>query len=168
MRTFCLEIEPDESGLLDVGDGQSIYWETSGNPDGKPAVFLQGGPGGATQPDHRRLFVPAKYRLELLRQDLSIERWLVSGASWGNTLALAYAETHPGRVSELVLRKDLTLRKSRLDWLSERGEAEAVFPDAWEGFLAPVLLDERHNLIQPYLRLLSDHDPTIHGIAVVT
>lgn len=200
MRNFYPEIDPYDFGLLDVGDGQSIYWETSGNPDGKPAVFLHGGPGGETQPNHRRLFDPAKYRivlfdqrgsgrslphasdagidlstnttwhliddLELLRQYLRIDRWLVFGGSWGSTLALAYAQTHPSRVSELVLRGIFTLRKSELDWFYEGG-AEAVFPDAWEDFLAPVPLEERNMLIQAYSRLLNDPDPAIHGPAAV-
>ena len=200
IRSFYPDIDPYDSGLLDVGDGQSIYWETSGNPDGKPAVFLHGGPGGETQPNHRRLFDPAKYRivlfdqrgsgrslphasdagidlstnttwhliddLELLRQYLRIDRWLVFGGSWGSTLALAYAQTHPGRVSELVLRGIFTLRKSELDWFYEGG-AGAVFPDAWEGFLAPVPPEERNMLIEAYARLLNDPDPAIHGPAAV-
>jgi len=200
MRSFFPDIEPYDSGLLDVGDGQSIYWETSGNPDGKPAVFLHGGPGGETQPNHRRLFDPARYRivlldqrgsgrslphasdvgidlstnttwhliddLELLRQYLRIDRWLVFGGSWGSTLALAYAETHPDRVNQLVLRGIFTLRKSELDWFYEGG-AEAIFPDLWEGFLAPVPIDERGNLIDAYHRLLNDPDPAIHGPAAI-
>jgi len=200
MRSFFPDIEPYDSGLLDVGDGQSIYWETSGNPDGKPAVFLHGGPGGETQPNHRRLFDPARYRivlldqrgsgrslphasdvgidlstnttwhliddLELLRQYLRIDRWLVFGGSWGSTLALAYAETHPDRVTQLVLRGIFTLRKSELDWFYEGG-AEAIFPDLWEGFLAPVPIDERGNLIDAYHRLLNDPDPAIHGPAAI-
>ena len=136
MRTLYPEIEPYESGMLDVGDGHSVYWEVSGNPDGKPVVFLHGGPGAGTSPAHRRLFDPAKYRIvlfdqrmcgrstphasepgadlstnttwylvgdiERLREHLGIETWLVLGGSWGSTLALAYAETHPERVSEIV------------------------------------------------------------------
>jgi proline iminopeptidase len=195
MRGLYPEIEPYSSGLLDVGDGQSIYWETSGNPDGKPAVFLHGGPGASTNPDHRRVFDPAKYRivlldqrgsgksephasgpdadlsthttwhlvddLEILREFLRIDRWLVFGGSWGSTLALAYAETHPDRVTELVLRGIFTLRKSELDWFYEGG-AGAIFPDLWEGFLAPVPVEQRGNLINAYHRLLNDPDPAVH------
>jgi proline iminopeptidase len=200
MRTLYPEIEPYASGLLDVGDGQSIYWETSGNPDGKPAVFLHGGPGGETNPDHRRVFDPAKYRivlldqrgagksephasgpnadlstnttwhlvddLEILREFLRIDRWLVFGGSWGSTLALAYAETHPDRVTELVLRGIFTLRKTELDWFYEGG-AGAIFPDLWESFVAPVPLAERGNLIDAYHRLLNHPDPEVHGPAAV-
>jgi proline iminopeptidase len=200
MRSFYPEIEPYDSGMLDVGDGQSIYWETSGNPNGKPAVFLHGGPGGGSSPAHRRLFDPARYRivvfdqrgcgrsephvskpgfdlaanttwhlvrdLELLRERLGIERWLVLGGSWGSTLALAYAETHPERVTELVLRGIFTLRKSELDWFYEGGAAE-LLPDLWPDFLAPVPAEERGNLINAYHRLLNDPDPAVHGPAAV-
>jgi proline iminopeptidase len=200
VRTFYPEIEPYDSGLLDVGDGQSIYWETSGNPNGKPAVFLHGGPGGHSSPNHRRLFDPEKYRiilfdqrgsgrsephasesqidlstnttwhlvddLEVLREYLRVDRWLVLGGSWGSTLAIAYAESHPGRVSELVLRGIFTLRKSELDWFYEGG-AEAIFPDRWEDFVAPVPLGHRGTLIEAYRDLLHDPDPAIHGPAAV-
>jgi proline iminopeptidase len=186
VRTFYPEIEPYDIGMLDVGDGQSLYWEASGNPAGKPAVFLHGGPGGESGPDHRRLFDPAKYRiilldqrgsgrslphasesgadltsnttwhlvadLEKLRKHLGVDRWQVFGGSWGSALALAYAESHPERVTELVLRGIFTLRQSELDWFYEGG-AEQLFPDLWEGFLEPVPLD--------------DPDAAIHGPAAV-
>ncbi|MET4780342.1 prolyl aminopeptidase [Glaciihabitans sp. UYNi722] len=200
MRSFYPEIEPHDSGMLDVGDGQNIYWETSGNPDGKPTVFLHGGPGAESGPDHRRLFDPARYRiilldqrgsgkstphasesgadlssnttwnlvadLERLREHLGVDRWQVFGGSWGSSLALAYAETYPQRVTELVLRGIFTLRASELDWFYEGG-AEELFPDLWEDFLAPVPLDERSNLIAAYHRLLNDPDAAIHGPAAV-
>jgi proline iminopeptidase len=200
MRTFYPEIEPFSTGMLEVGDGQSIYWEQSGNPEGKPAVFLHGGPGGEATPNHRRLFDPAKYRivlldqrgsgqslphasdadadlstnttwhlvadLEKLREHLSIERWLVFGGSWGSALALAYAETHPGRVSELVLRGIFTLRQSELDWFYEGG-AEQIFPDLWQDFLEPIPFEERDGLIEAYHRRLNDPDPAVHGPAAV-
>jgi proline iminopeptidase len=200
MRSFYPEIEPYETGMLEVGDGQNIYWEASGNPDGKPAVFLHGGPGGESGPNHRRLFDPSKYRiilldqrgsgrslphasdadadlstnttwhlvadLERLRKHLGINRWLVLGGSWGSALALAYAETHPDSVTELVLRGIFTLRASELDWFYEGG-AEQLFPDLWESFLAPVPLDERGGLIEAYSRLLNNPDPAIHGPAAV-
>lgn len=200
MRNLYPEIEPYDSGLLDVGDGQQIYFEVSGNAAGKPVVFLHGGPGGETSPAHRRIFDPAKYRivlldqrgsgkslphasdpssdlstnttwhlvadLEKLREHLGVERWLVFGGSWGSTLALAYAETHPSRVSELVLRGIFTLRKSELDWFYEGG-AQALFPDLWQGFVAPVPVAERGNLINAYHRLLNDPDPSIHLPAAV-
>lgn len=200
MRALYPEIEPYDSGLLDVGDGQSIYWETAGNSEGKPAVFLHGGPGGESTPTHRRLFDPQKYRiilldqrgsgrslphasepdadlstnttwhlvddLELLREYLRVDRWLVFGGSWGSSLALAYAQAHPARVTELLLRGIFTLRQSELDWFYEGGAA-AIFPDLWEGFLAPVPVAERGSLISAYNRLLHDPDPDVHGPAAV-
>ncbi|GAA1000822.1 prolyl aminopeptidase [Subtercola frigoramans] len=200
MRQMYPEIEPDEIGFLPVGDGQELYWETSGNPAGKPVVFLHGGPGGGTSPAHRRLFDPERYRIvlfdqrgcglslphasessahlaanttwhlvsdiERLRTHLGIEKWQVFGGSWGSTLALAYAETHPERVSELVLRGIFTLRKSELDWFYEGG-ARMIVPDLWQKFLEPVAHAERHHLIRAYHELLADPDPGIHGPAAV-
>ena len=200
MRGFYPEIEPYESGHLEVGDGQRVYWETSGNPDGKPVVFLHGGPGGGTSPTQRRLFDPERYRiilvgqrgagrstphasepdadpssnttwhlvadLELLREHLGIDRWQVFGGSWGSSLALAYAEKHTERVTELVLRGIFNLRQSELDWFYEGGAAE-LFPDTWEDFLAPVPEAERSSLIAASHRLLNDPDPVVHGPAAV-
>jgi proline iminopeptidase len=202
MRTLYPEIEPYDAGLLDVGDGQQIWWETSGNPAGKPVVFLHGGPGGGSSPQHRRLFDPAKYRivlldqrgcgrslphvsgddvdlstnttwhlvadLERLRARLGIDRWQVFGGSWGSTLALAYAQTHPARVTELVLRGIFTLRTSELEWFYE-GPASNVYPDVWETFVAPVPEAERRfgHYIDAYARLLHDPDPAIAGAAAV-
>lgn len=200
MRTFYPEIEPHDSGMLDVGDGQTIYWEVSGNPDGKPAVFVHGGPGGETSPAHRRLFDPARYRiilfdqrgagrslphasnpdydlgvnttwhlvadLETLRVHLGVDRWQVFGGSWGSTLALAYAQKFPERVSDLVLRGLFTLRQSEIDWLYEGG-ASALYPDAWEGFIAPVPVEQRGSMVAAYQRLLNHPDPGVHGPAAV-
>jgi proline iminopeptidase len=200
MRTFYPEIEPYDSGLLDVGDGQRLYWETSGNPEGKPVVFLHGGPGAGTNRSQRRLFDPERYRIvlfdqrgcgrslphasdpdadltanttwhlvadiERLREHLGIDRWQVLGGSWGSSLALAYAETHPERVTEIILRGIFTLRQVELDWFYEGGAA-ALFPDLWEGFLEPVPADERGHLIAAYSRLLNDPDPEVHRPAAV-
>jgi proline iminopeptidase len=200
MRTLYPEIEPDEIGFLPVGDGQELYWETSGNPAGKPVVFLHGGPGGGTSAAHRRLFDPAKYRIvlfdqrgcglslphvsesadhlaanttwhlvadiEKLREHLNVDRWQVFGGSWGSALALAYAETHPDRVTELVLRGIFTLRKLELDWFYEGG-ASLIVPELWQKFLEPVAHAERHHLIRAYHELLSNPDPSIHGPAAV-
>jgi len=194
------KIKPYEKGMLLVGDGQRVYWEQSGNPDGKPVVFLHGGPGGGTSGWHRRFFDPERYRivlmdqrgcgrstphasdpgadfrfnttwhlvadLELLRKNLGIDRWQVFGGSWGSALALAYAQTHPQAVSELVLRGIFTLRRHELEWFYEGGAA-AIFPDLWEDFLAPIPVLERSRMIEAYHRRLFDPDPAVHVPAAV-
>jgi len=186
LRGFYPEIEPFETGMLDVGDGHQIYWERFGTKGAKPAVFLHGGPGGATSPSHRRLFDPALYDvilfdqrgcgkstphasieanttwhlvadIERLRQMIGAEKWLVFGGSWGSTLALAYAETHPERVSELVLRGIYTLTKAELDWYYQFGVSE-MFPDKWERFCAPIPENERHEMMAAYRRRLTGTD----------
>ncbi|KAA2263844.1 prolyl aminopeptidase [Solihabitans fulvus] len=200
MRVLYPEIEPYEQGMLDVGDGNLVYWETSGNPDGRPVVFLHGGPGGGSSPSHRRQFDPAAYRivvfdqrgcgrstphasspeadlganttwhlvadLEKLREHLGVERWQVFGGSWGSTLALAYAETHAERVTELVLRGIFTLRQRELRWYYNGG-AGFLFPEWWDRFLAPIPEDEQDDLIGAYHRRLGDPDPAVHGPAAV-
>ena len=200
MREFYPEIQPYESGLLDVGDGQQLYWEVSGNPEGKPAVYVHGGPGAGSGPAQRRVFDPEKYRIvlfdqrgcgqslphasdpaaeltantswhlvadmEKLRRHLGIEAWLVCGGSWGSALALAYAQTHPASVSELVLRGIFTQRRTELDWFYQGG-ASALFPELWEAFIEPVPADERGNMIRAYSRLLNDPDPAVHGPAAI-
>jgi proline iminopeptidase len=183
MRTLYPEIEPYKTGHLDTGDGHQIYWEMCGNPNGKPAVFLHGGPGSGCSPKHRRLFDPQKYRvllfdqrgcgrskphaslennttwhlvadIERLRLLMGVEQWLVFGGSWGSTLALAYAETHPVRTSELVVRGIFTLRRKELLWYYQDG-ASWLFPDLWEGFLAPIPEVERGDLMSAYHRRLT-------------
>jgi proline iminopeptidase len=197
-------IEPYETGELLVGDGQRVYWEQSGNPDGKPVVFLHGGPGAGTSPWHRRFFDPERYRIvlldqrgcgrstphaseagadlrfnttwhlvadiELLRRNLGIDQWQVFGGSWGSALALAYAQSHPDAVSELVLRGIFTLRRHELEWFYEGG-ASAIFPDLWEAFVAPIPVLERSRMIEAYHRRLTDPDPEVHrpaGVAWTT
>ncbi len=186
LRTFYPEIEPFRTGRLKVSEVHEIYWEESGNPEGKPVVFLHGGPGGGTEPKHRRFFDPKAYRIVLLdqrgcgkstpyasleanttwdlvadiekvRAELKIEKWQVFGGSWGSTLALAYAETHPTRVTELVLRGIFLLRKSEIDWFYQRG-ADALFPDAWEGYLAPIPEAERGDMLHAYYKRLTGDD----------
>jgi proline iminopeptidase len=194
-------IEPYASGMLDVGDGQHVYWEECGNPSGKPVVFLHGGPGGAIQPKVRRLFDPGRYRIvlfdqrgcgqslphasepgadlstnttwhlvsdiERLREHRSIERWQVFGGSWGSALALAYAEEHPERVTELVVRGVFTLRRSELDFYYNGGAGQ-LFPERYEMFLSP--LGGRSfagDTIAAYHNLLFDPDPAVHGSAGV-
>ncbi|RMI27982.1 prolyl aminopeptidase [Nocardia stercoris] len=192
LRTLYPPIEPHDHGMLDVGDGQQLYWEVSGNPAGKPVVFLHGGPGGGTAAFHRRFFDPDAYRIvlfdqrgcgrsaphvadgadlsvnttwhlvadiERLRTHLGIERWQVFGGSWGSTLALAYAQTHPGRVTELVLRGIFLLRRKEIDWYYN-GSAGYVYPDVWERYLAPIPAAERDgDLVAAYHRLLHSPDP---------
>ncbi|SSC72374.1 unnamed protein product [Ciceribacter sp. T2.26MG-112.2] len=186
LRGFYPEIEPFEAGFLDVGDGHTIYWERVGTRGAKPAVFLHGGPGGGTSPTQRRLFDPALYDvllfdqrgcgkstphagldanttwhlvadMERLRTLMGVEKWLVFGGSWGSTLALAYAETHPEHVSELVLRGIYTLTKAELDWYYQFGVSE-MFPDRWELFQAPIPEDERHDMMGAYRRYLTGTD----------
>jgi proline iminopeptidase len=167
-------------------DGHRIYFEESGNPDGKPVIFLHGGPGGGAMPVYRRLFDPSAYRIvlfdqrgcgrstphaslehnttwhlvadmERIRETLDIERWQVFGGSWGSTLALAYAETHPDRVIDLVLRGIFLLRRQELDWYYGGGAA-AVFPDEWEKFCAPIPEAERGDMIAAYYSRLTGDD----------
>jgi proline iminopeptidase len=179
-------LEPYEHGFLETGDGHSVYWELCGNPDGRPAVFLHGGPGAGCTPDQRRLFDPARYRIllfdqrgcgrsrphasldnnttwhlvadmERLRAMLGVSQWLVFGGSWGSALALAYAETHPERVSALVLRGIFTLRRAELLWYYQDG-ASWLFPDLWDEFLAPIPPAERDDLMAAYRRRLTGED----------
>ncbi|MFO0635423.1 MAG: prolyl aminopeptidase [Nannocystaceae bacterium] len=188
-RSFYPEIEPYETGMLQVSDIHSIYYEQSGNPRGKPVVFLHGGPGGGTDPKQRRFFDPSVYRIvlfdqrgcgksrphaeltdnttwhlvadmEALRERLGIDKWQVFGGSWGSTLALAYAQKHPDRVSELVLRGIFMLRHKELAWFYQEG-ASALFPDAWEKYLAAIPAAEHGDLIAAYHRRLTSPDPAV-------
>jgi proline iminopeptidase len=187
-RTLYPEIQPYETGMLDVGDGHRLYWELSGNPDGKPVVFLHGGPGGGSSPDHRRQFNPDKYKIlvfdqrgcgrstpyasldhnttwdlvgdiEKLREKVAkVDKWQVFGGSWGSTLALAYAETHPDRVSELVLRGIFLFDQYEIDWMYKQGGASQVYPDKFEDFLAPIPQEERGDLVEAYRKRLTGSD----------
>ncbi len=189
LRGLYPPIEPYDSGMLDVGDGHRVYWELCGAPGGKPAVFLHGGPGAGLIPDHRRTFDPHRYQVllfdqrgcgrstpkggleanttrdliadvERLRALAGVDRWLVFGGSWGSTLGLAYAETHPQRVTELVLRGIFLVRPEEIHWYYQDG-ASWLYPDLWEGFLAPIPLEERGDLVAAYRRRLIDADPAI-------
>jgi proline iminopeptidase len=182
-RTLYPAIEPCRSGWLRVSPLHEIYWEESGNPKGKPALFVHGGPGAGADPRSRRFFDPKRYRIvvfdqrgcgrsrphaslednttwhlvadiERLRKFLGIERWLVFGGSWGSTLALAYSQAHPRRVSELVLRGIFMLRKWEIDWFYQDG-ARALFPDRWEDYLAAIPSRERGDLVSAYYRRLT-------------
>ncbi len=185
-RTLYPEIEPYSSGMLDVSSLHSLYYEECGNPDGKPVVFLHGGPGGGCNAKCRRFFDPARYRIilfdqrgcgrstphaeltdnttwhlvadiETLREYLGIERWQVFGGSWGSTLALSYAQAHPQRVTELVLRGIFMLRRWELEWFYQKG-CDALFPDAWERYLATIPASERGDLLSAYHRRLTADD----------
>ncbi len=186
-RTLYPLAEPYKSGHLDVGDGHSLYWELCGNPDGKPAVFLHGGPGSGISVKHRGQFDPERYNvllfdqrgagrstphagleanttwhlvddLERLRAMVAVDRWMVFGGSWGSTLALAYAETYPERVTELVLRGIFLFGQSELDWLYTYGASE-LFPEGWDAFVSLIPEEERGNLIEAYRKRLTGDDP---------
>jgi proline iminopeptidase len=186
LRSLFPPIEPYQSGMLDVGDGHQLYWERSGTPGAKPAVFLHGGPGAGFGPAHRRLFDPAKYDvllfdqrgcgrsiphagleanttwhlvedIERLQAMAGVEKWLVFGGSWGSTLALAYAQSHPQRVSELVLRGIFTFRQREVDWLYRYGASE-VFPDKWQEFVGAVAPEEQGDLVSAFRRRLTGTD----------
>jgi proline iminopeptidase len=182
-------IEPYASGMLPLDALHVMYWETCGNPDGIPVVFLHGGPGAGAAPKHRRFFDPAAYHiviydqrgagrsvplgelrdnttlhliddLEQLRRHLGIERWLVFGGSWGSTLALAYAEAHPHRCLGLVLRGIFLCRKKEVDWFLYG--LRAVFPEPWDKFAGFLPVEERGDLLNNYYRRLVDPDPRVH------
>lgn len=186
---FHPEIEPFDNGYLQVSERHRLYYEQCGNPAGKPVVLLHGGPGAGCSPQMRRFHDPQRYRIvlfdqrgagrstphaelvenstwdlvadiERLRQHLSIERWQVFGGSWGSTLALAYAQVHPERVSELILRGIFMLRRWELEWFYQEG-ASRLFPEAWAEYLAPIPAVERSDLISAYHRRLTHDDPAV-------
>ena len=178
-------IEPYDSGFIKKGIHE-IYYEQSGNPKGKPAIFLHGGPGGGAGGFSRRFFNPKKYRIvlfdqrgcgkskphaclednttwhlvediESIREQLDIKKWLVFGGSWGSTLALAYAQSHPQCVSELVLRGIFMLREKELQWFYQYGASE-IYPEAWQGFLKEIPKEKRTNLIEAYREIFGSED----------
>jgi proline iminopeptidase len=186
MRTLYPDLEPYDTGMLAVDERHTLYYEQCGNPQGKPVVLLHGGPGAGCSAKMRRFHDPEKYRIvlfdqrgsgrstphadlvdnttwdlvadtEKLRTKLGIERWQVFGGSWGSTLALAYAETHPERVSELVLRGIFMLRRWELEWFYQEG-ASRLFPDAWEPYRQAIPEAERGDFIAAYHRRLTSPD----------
>lgn len=192
-RTLYPEIQPYRTGSLRVTGPHELYFEESGNPRGKPVVFLHGGPGGGTEAKMRRYFDPARYRIvlfdqrgcgkstpfasleenttwhlvddvEALRRHLGVERWQVFGGSWGSTLALAYAEAHPERVSELVLRGIFLLRREELLWFYQEGTSW-IFPDAWQEYLEHIPAAERGDMIQAYYTRLTSPDREVQRAA---
>jgi proline iminopeptidase len=187
-RTLYPEIQPYQTGMLDVGDGHRLYWELSGNPEGKPVVFLHGGPGGGSSPEHRRQFNPEQYKIlvfdqrgcgrstpyanldhnttwdlvediEKLRTEVAkVDKWMVFGGSWGSTLSLTYAETHPERVTELVLRGIFLFDQYELDWMYKEGGASQVYPDKFEEFIGLIPEAERGDLVEAYRKRLTSSD----------
>lgn len=195
MPSLYPPIEPYDQGMLAVSDLHSIYYEQVGNPDGKPVVFLHGGPGGGCLPVYRQYFDPQRWRIilfdqrgcgrsrpfaelrenttwdlvadiEQLRQTLEIDSWVVFGGSWGSTLSLAYSQTHPQRCKGLILRGIFMLRHKELQWFYQEGTSY-LFPDAWQAYLAPIPMAERGDLIQAYYQRLTSSDPEVRRQAAI-
>lgn len=193
MRDLYPTIEPYQTGKLKVSELHTVYFEQVGNPEGKPVVFLHGGPGGGIDPIYRRYFDAKKWRIilldqrgcgqsiphaelrqnttwdlvsdiEKLRTDLGIEKWVVFGGSWGSTLSLAYSQTHPSACAGLILRGIFLLRTKELRWFYQEG-ASYLFPDAWEAYLKPIPEAERHDLIAAYYQRLTSPDPNVRSTA---
>jgi len=179
-------IEPFNTFHLPVSDLHTIYVEESGNKNGKPVIFLHGGPGGGVDPKYRRYFNPDKWRIimfdqrgcgkstpfaelkenttwdlvddiEKIRNHLSIDNWVVFGGSWGSTLSLAYSQTYPNSCKGLILRGIFLVRKKEIDWFYQEG-ANNIFPDRWESFLEPIPVEKRDNLMQAYYEILTGDD----------
>lgn len=179
-------LKSNKSGFIQVTNIHNIYWEESGNPQGKPVVFVHGGPGGGVSADTRRFFNPKKYRIiqfdqrgcgqskphacveenttwdliadmEHIRKMLDVKQWQVFGGSWGSTLALSYAIKHPERVIELVLRGIFLLRKAELQWFYQYG-ASQIFADAWKSYYEFIPVNERHDLMKAYQKRLFGND----------
>jgi proline iminopeptidase len=189
MRTLYPPLEPFSSFMLPVSSLHTLYVEQSGNPNGIPILFLHGGPGGGTEPNHRRYFDPKKFRIVLfdqracgkstpyacleenttwdlirdienIREHLRIQSWHVFGGSWGSTLALSYAVSHPEKVQSLILRGIFLLRKKEIDWFYQKGTSE-IFPDKWEKFIEPIPESERGDLVKAYSKRLFSDNPEI-------
>jgi len=195
MRELFPALEPYRSFRLPVTDGHELYVEECGNPNGLPLVFMHGGPGSGINPIHRRFYDPKVWRIvlfdqrgagrstphaalehnttwdlvddtERIREHLGIERWAVFGGSWGSTLALAYAESHPERVTGLILRGIFLCSREEIRWFYQSG-ANLIRPEAWQGYLAPIPLAERGDLLGAYHRLLTDPDPALRERAAI-
>ena len=189
MKTLYEPIEPYDRGRLAVSKIHTLYYEQCGNPQGQPVVFLHGGPGGGLIPDYRRYFDPEVYRIvlfdqrgsgestphanlednttwhlvsdiERLREQLGIEAWQVFGGSWGSTLSLAYAQTHPDRVRQLVLRGIFLCRPKEIRWFYQEG-ASAIFPDVWEEYVRVIPEAERGDMLSAYHKRLTSDDEAV-------
>jgi proline iminopeptidase len=193
LRGLYPPIEPVRTGFLPVSGLHTLYWEECGAPQGIPVVALHGGPGGGSSPDMRRFFDPTRYRIiifdqrgcgrstptgelrendtwalvqdiEALRQHLGVERWVVFGGSWGTTLALTYAALHADRCRALILRGIFLLRAAEITWFYQKG-ADALFPDAWERYLAPIPEAERADLLAAFHARLNSPDAAVRAAA---
>lgn len=193
MRQLYPPIEPYRRSTLPVSSLHTLYYEEAGTPDGKPVVFLHGGPGGGIVPLYRQFFDPEKWRIilfdqrgcgqstphaelegnttwdlvddiEKLRSHLNIPSWTVFGGSWGSTLALAYAQTHPDCCDGLILRGIFMLRPKEIDWFYQSG-ASYLFPDAWEGYIAPIPPEERNDIVTAYYKRLTSSDAQVRQAA---
>jgi proline iminopeptidase len=193
MRDLYLPIEPFNSGTLAVSKLHTIYFEEAGNPNGKPVIFLHGGPGGGLQPSYRQYFDPAKWRIvlfdqrgcgkstphaelrenttwtlvsdiETLREHLKIEKWVVFGGSWGSTLSLAYSETYPDRCKGVILRGIFLMRQKEITWLYQDG-CNAIFPDAWDNYIKPIPTEERGDFVSAYYKRLCSDDAAVRFAA---
>ncbi|MFK8182655.1 MAG: prolyl aminopeptidase [Phormidesmis sp.] len=193
MRQLYPPVEPYHQGKLPVSSIHTLHYEEAGNPNGKPVIFLHGGPGGGSIPLYRQFFNPAQWHIvlfdqrgcgkstphaeltenttwdlvndiETLREHLSIDQWTVFGGSWGSTLALAYAQSHPQRCSSLILRGIFMLRPKEITWFYQSG-ASYIFPDAWEAYLAPIPESERDDLVSAYYKRLTSPDPNVRQAA---
>ena len=189
MKQLYPKIEPYNQFDLKVSDLHTIHVEESGNINGKPVIFLHGGPGGGIEPVYRQYFDPEKWRIivfdqrgcgqstphaelqenttwdliadiEKIRQHLEIDKWVVFGGSWGSTLSLSYAITHPDRCKALVLRGIFMIRKKEINWFYQDGTSN-IYPDAWEHYLRPIPEDERHDLVAAYYKRLTSNDDSV-------
>ncbi|TVQ19549.1 MAG: prolyl aminopeptidase [Leptolyngbya sp. DLM2.Bin15] len=189
MRDLYPPIQPYRTYTLPVSDLHTIYVEECGNPEGKPVVFLHGGPGGGIHPSYRQYFDPQRWRvvlfeqrgcgrstphaelrdnttwdlvhdIETLRHHLGIEQWTVFGGSWGSTLALTYSQAHPDRCAGLILRGIFMLRQKEIRWFYQEG-ASFLFPEAWQAYLAPIPESDRHDLLTAYYQRLTSDDEAV-------
>ena len=189
MKQLYPEIEPYNKFKLKVSDLHTLHVEESGNPNGKPVIFLHGGPGGGIEPIYHQYFDPKKWHIiifdqrgcgkstphaelrenttwdlvddiEKIREHLEINKWVVFGGSWGSTLSLSYAITHPDRCKGLVLRGIFMIRKKEIDWFYQEGTSN-IYPDAWEHYLKPIPEDERHDLVAAYYKRLTSEDENV-------